>query len=573
MTDSLKSKKNISLRSKIALGFIGSTSLFWAFPNPFFQFPLFVLVYPSVLFIFALKAESKRQAFNNGFFTGLAGYASCLYWIAVPPHDFGHFPWIGALPFPFLLASYIALYSGLFTLLCNEAKQIFLPNWPSINRKDCFLPLLQINIFCILIWSLLEYLRGWLLTGFPWLSLASAFVPWPLAIQPVSAIGTYALSGIYVGIASCLTSIIFFSYRQSQFRRIDTIAFHLFFVSLLLMGIFLWTKHAMSPQNHSNTAIGVLLVQGNINQDQKWDPDYQQETFKQYAELTSMALENLRKQPRGFNITAPLDSPSYTPDLQLAIWPETSMPFFYQEDKLITEQLQDLAKWQNINILFGAPGYEQIPGRSFKDSPLFNRAYLINSDGEDIGYYEKEHLVPFGEYAPPFLRLPILEFLLAEVGDFEPGHKISPLSINGISLGILICYETIFPELAQKRVAEGANIFINISNDAWFGKTSAPEQHLQLSTLRAVEQGRWLVRSTNTGISAVITPRGKRITQGRLFTPEIITCLAYACSQTTLFYKLEPFIPYAMLLLTALLLLPHTLFKGKQNNKKSKEKI
>ena len=160
--------------------------------------------------------------------------------------------------------------------------------------------------------------------------------------------------------------------------------------------------------------------------------------------------------------------------------------------------------------------------------------------------------MPFGEYPPSWINLPFLDFFLAQVGDFTPGVRTQPLSLNGIALGVLICYETIFPELSQRRAEQGATVLVNISNDAWFGLTSAPEQHLQLTAMRAVEQGRYLLRGTNTGISSLVDPWGRILFRSRLFSAEAIPVVAYARDGHTPFFFVANYMPW---LLTALLAL------------------
>lgn len=526
------------------------------FANPIAQLPLLVLFYPATLTFFALKAAGARQAFANGFFTGLAGCTASLYWIAIPVHDFGYFPWAAALPFPFLLGAYVALYAGLFCFIVYKLKRWL---WPDLGTPPAPLTLLRLLLLCICVWTLLEYLRGYLFTGFPWLTLSAAFMPWPFAVQGLSAIGSYALSGLYAGFAAGAVLLFLAIQQLPKAKILNQIMPCALFLAAALSALALWTSYAMTPKGDSSLALGVILVQGNINQDQKWNPAYQQATFAHYEKLSLTALNNLKTSAATFAQIESTATSKYVPDLKLLVWPETALPLFYQTPNPIAEALRKLAREQGINILFGAPGYEPVAGVKFDDYPLFNRAYLVNAAGEDVAFYDKEHLVPFGEYAPPFLRLPILEFLLAQVGNFEPGKRVAPLQSNGISLGVLICYETIFQELARKRVANGANIFINISNDAWFGRSAAPEQHLQLSMQRAVEEGRWLVRATNTGISTVVDPFGKRLIESQLFTSEVITTLAYARSSKTMFFHIEPFIPYVIMLISALLLLPEYL--------------
>ena len=207
-------------------------------------------------------------------------------------------------------------------------------------------------------------------------------------------------------------------------------------------------------------------------------------------------------------------------------------------------------------LLFGAPAYL----RSLGGHVLFNRAYLLAPSGQTAAY-DKEHLVPFGEYVPLGNLLTFIGKLVEGLGDFRPGQDGKPLLQGNLALGTLICYEAIFPELAQRRVAAGANVLVNISNDAWFGDSAAPRQHLDLALLRAVEQGRTLIRGTNTGISAVIDPRGRIMAQGGLFTALALPCPETPLvSETTWYHRHYLFITwgipglFAVLGLTALLL-------------------
>ncbi len=568
--------------NKFLVAFFAALTLFFGFPNPFLQLPLLVLIFPAVLLFFALSSTGGRQAFKIGFLTGVAGYAACLYWIAVPVHDFGHFPWILAFPLPVLLGAYVALYSGLFCLIIHKARPFLAPNWPLLasnsNKTKNILwlnafSLLKLALFAGLCWTLLEYMRGWLFTGFPWLTISSAFVPWTWAVQGLSALGGYGLSGLYVAIAAACMLIFYHLHTQGLPKNLLPLLFPCAFVVISLSFLTVWTLNAFSPQSVPTTAVGVLMIQGNINQDQKWNPIYQQNTFQLYRTLTQQALKKINDSPAGYNHLAQSDEAKYTPALQLVIWPETAMPFFYKAGGPIANEIKNLATQQNINILFGAPDFEPVPGKSFEEFPIYNRAYLVSSQGRDLAFYEKEHLVPFGEYAPPWLRLPVFDFFLAEVGDIEPGKRTAPLKIKNVDLGILICYEAIFQELAQKRVAEGAGLLITISNDAWFGATSAPEQHLQLSIMRAIEQHRWLVRDTNTGISTVVNPLGQRIIQAPSFTQASVACLAYARNDLTLFHILEPYLPGIFFALALLLLLPAFLFRvNKASTYKPREK-
>jgi apolipoprotein N-acyltransferase len=231
------------------------------------------------------------------------------------------------------------------------------------------------------------------------------------------------------------------------------------------------------------------------------------------------------------------------------------MPFFFQDQPGYAAQIRGFVNRYGVPLLLGAPAHDGGPPDARR---VFNRAFLLGSEGQDLGAYDKEHLVPFGEYLPPWLEHPALSFLFQGVGNFAPGVSELPLRIKDLALGVFICYETIFPEIAQARVGAGAGLLLNISNDAWFGLTSAPEQHLQLSVLRAVEQGRWLVRATNTGFSAFVDPAGRIRARSGLMRTETLVDIAVPEQVFTPFHHVFPWLRYLALagLICLLLLCP-----------------
>ncbi len=241
------------------------------------------------------------------------------------------------------------------------------------------------------------------------------------------------------------------------------------------------------------------MAQADIDQSLKWDPAYQTATVAKYIELS----QKIRRE------TA----------VDLVVWPETAMPFYFQDQSPLRDKVTSFIRQTGVPLVTGSPAYA--PATPPAAPVLHNRAYLLGVDGGELAHYDKEHLVPFGEYVPLGRWLP-LGRLVESVGDFSPGFNERPLVSGDIALGLLICYEGIFPELAQQRVEEGANLLVNISNDAWFGNSSAPWQHLAMATMRAVEQGRWLVRATNTGVSLLADPLGRITLKGGLFTEEAL---------------------------------------------------
>lgn len=496
------------------LVFSGALGLFLGFPNPFAQVPVFVLAYPAALSLLGSGADTPLCALRRGWLCGLLGSSAALYWLAVPVHDVGGLPWVLAVPCALAVGAYVGFYGGLFALLARR-----------LRGRSAGMRCLVLGLG----WFLLEQLRGFLFTGFPWLVLSAAFVPWPAVIQAAAYIGSYALSGLLAATA-CLPA------EALRLRTRDSRRFLYFGCALLSAGMLAgggMLRLGASPAADASCAspVRVALVQGNIDQNQKWEPAYQTATLTHYLRLSEKILSGKR------------------PDL--LIWPETSMPFYFQIRPEYAARIRDFVREHGVPLLLGAPGYDETAAGKRR---VFNRAFLLGADGRILGFYDKKHLVPFGEYLPPWLDHPALEVLFQGVGAFAPGNSERPLHLGNLALGVLICYETIFQEEAQARTAAGAELLVNISNDAWFGRTSAPEQHLQLSVLRAVEQGRALVRATNTGFSALIDPMGRIQARSGLMRAEVLEGEVTPQREPTLFHRIFLWPAYAaaiLLLLTA----------------------
>jgi len=495
----------------VYLGLLGAVGLFLGFPNPLVHLPILALLYPATLALLGESASKPITALRRGWLTGLAGSSAALYWLAVPVYEVGGLPWILAVPCALAVGAYVGLYGGFFAVFANR-----LAAYPVFVRC-CALAL------C---WFLLEELRGFLFTGFPWLTLASAFVPWTPVIQAAAVFGSYGLGGLLAGTACLL------AYGLRCNHKISLYCGLLLAVSLPLGGLLRLHKLPGLDASPSPQALHFVLVQGNIDQNQKWLPAYQRATLAHYLQLSEQAAASGH--------------------LDMIVWPETAMPFFFQNQPGYAAGIRDFASKHAIPLLLGAPAHDgEVSGKR----RTFNRAFLIGDAGQDLGFYDKEHLVPFGEYLPPWLDHPALAFLLQGVGNFAPGVSQLPLQLKDLALGVLICYETIFPEIAQMRVGAGAEVLLNISNDAWFGLTSAPEQHLQLSMLRAVEQGRWLVRATNTGFSAFVDPTGRIHARSSLMRTETLASIAVPKQGLTPFHHLFPWLRYLGLAMLACMLL------------------
>ncbi len=497
-----------------------SLGLFFGMANVFYQVPFAALLFPAGLYLLGILSENKKKAMLSGFWCSTFAYILCMYWIYIPVNEFGHLPLYLALPCVFVLSAYMAIYGGVFSLCVKY-----------LERVKPFLQFIMLG----LIWYILEWFRDFILSGFPWIPLSSSFVPFEEFIQLASIIGSYGLSGVFAGIACLFISGALY-FKHSGYKKM------LFAVAILSLvftfGSWRIDNYDFGKITNLQNGLKVGLVQGNIKQDQKWTKEYQKKTVNIYVALAQNYLDK------------------HSGDL--VIFPETAMPFLYNEH-INTKDLNAFVRKNKVNLLFGAPARRIVD----KKLELFNRAYLLDKNAKLLGSYDKEHLVPFGEYVPSWINLPFLKPLVQGVGSFIAGSKqlnlmIKPVSSQNnsdmLALGVLICYETIFPSLAQERVLKGANVLVNISNDAWFGKSSAPYQHLQMSVLRAVEQERYLARSTNTGISAIINPLGQIEVSGSLFMPEYVAGKVYGISERTIFNRIYDFItPFVFLSLFTLL--------------------
>jgi len=302
-------------------------------------------------------------------------------------------------------------------------------------------------------------------------------LPW--MIQSADMTGVYGVSLLLLLINCALAGLII-SPRE-VFSRLSTAV-----VLLLLLGHLGYGYWRLNDDPDSRSEqLQVALIQGNIDQALKWNPDQRRKTVDLYRDLSRQAAEK---------------------EVDLIIWPEAAAPFYLQDDNPLSEQVRSIPKDLQSYLLVGGPAYER--NEQSRDVVYFNSAYLYSPEGKVLGRSDKIHLVPFGEYVPLGQILTFINKLVVGVGDFSAG-LVQPLALNGHSLGVLICYEAIFPELARDYVRQGSDLLINITNDAWFGNSPASRQLLAMTRFRAIENRIWIARAANTGISALVTPGGR----------------------------------------------------------------
>lgn len=451
----------------LLLAVLSGVLLTLAFPPGQFSFVAWFALVPLLK---GIQTASPSDAFKLGLVSGLAHYMTLIYWIIVVLEHYGKLHFLVALFSLLLLSLYLSLYLGLFSILASGIVDSRLT------------PLLLAGY-----WVALEYVKTHLITGFPWCLLGYSQYEHLYLIQAADLLGVYGISFLIVLINGFVFSII----TRPRPRIGAVLKWEVPVAFLLVAGAWMYGHYRISgieTDSPGGRPAKAVIIQANIDQSIKWDPAYQEKTLQTYFRLTHSALD-------------------FQPEL--IVWPETSVPFFFQEHTKLSPGIFSLAEESGAVLLFGSPAYRRDRGAVH----YYNRAYMIAPESRQLLYYDKIHLVPFGEYVPFKKYLPFIHRLVEAAGDFASGEKSEALKAGDLSVGVLICFEAIFPELAGALARDGANILVNITNDAWFGRTSAPYQHLSMAVFRAIETHRPMIRAANTGFSAFITPTG--VIQGK----------------------------------------------------------
>lgn len=443
------------LPTLLALIFGAATVLGFA---PFYIFPIPIFAIAGLCYLWQ-KASTPASAWILGFSYGLGLYGIGIYWIYISLHDFGGMPWWFAGFSTFCLCAFMALFVGLvgyFSKKLNSKQQTWL--WLSVP----------------VLWGLSDWVRSWIFTGFPWLTMGYSQVPHSPLAGYMPIVGVYGVSVITVFISALIGYWLANKHQTQLFKR-NVIGF----VTLTLVAGFIlkaveWTTPNGAP-------IKVALVQGNIAQSTKWSPEKAQSTIDQYLSMLQASKADL------------------------IILPETALP-------VISSQLDESAK---NTILAHAEQYPLIVGMveyDEKTNAYFNSALGFgDTAGESLTQsYAKNHLVPFGEFIPlkkvfgwiyrDWLNMPLSDLS-------RGGTQQQPMRLAGQKIGMNICYEDVFGEEIIRQLPT-ATLLVNISNDAWYGQSYAANQHMQFSQARALETGRYMLRATNTGATANINQHG-----------------------------------------------------------------
>jgi apolipoprotein N-acyltransferase len=467
----------VSLK-KILLAILSGVMLSASFPPGNLEWMAWIAIIPLLI---SLEDERPLNAFRLGMIAGLSHYLTLLYWVVFAINTYGELGLLASTGILFLLCIYLSLFPAVFSILVG-----FL----GLRR---FVVLITAGI-----WVSLEYARAVLMTGFPWCLLGYSQFNHPWLIQVSDVTGVYGVSFLLAAVNVLI--YIFISGKMRAYGK-KALIFEALTALLILIVCVSYGVYSLSAADRSGEgkkSLTVSVIQGNIDQSVKWDSAFMKDSMDKYIALTRSAMGS---------------KPS------LIVWPETAAPFFFQENNESSQDILKMAKESGAWLIFGSPAYT-------KDDiwvQYYNRAYLASPEGSIAGYYDKVHLVTFVEYIPLKNFIPFVHRLVVAAGDFSSGTESGLLKMTDGTAGALICYEAIFPDLARMEAMKGADFFVVLSNDAWFGETSAPYQLMIMSVFRAVENRRPLIRATNTGFSGFVDPFGRITSESDLFTGAILT--------------------------------------------------
>ena len=452
---------------------------------PFFIEYAWPLLFISFIALFInIDNVSSKKAFQIGTFTGTIAYFITTYWLIGTLTRFGGFPLIIGILFHLIISVYSGLIFGLFSLFISS----------NLIKKCRLINTLIIGI----IWVAIEYFYPLL---FPF-SIASPLANFHPIIQISDLFGIGSLSLVLIIINHTLFKTIRNYGKQEKIPFIELSASVILILAVLTYGFI--RIEAVSKVVDKSTKLNVGIVQGNFDFDVKKQQNYLTMVDK-HKELSYKLA-----------------------DSELIIWPETAIQIFIPTTyKYLTAEGENLIPFiKDKYFLAGGLSFDPVPiDGDIENTSKYNTAFLTDARGEILGRFHKIKLLMFGEYLPFSSYFPSIKQLSPATGDYVPGSELNLMNIDelGVKIAPLICYEDIIPSFSRKFKEKGANVLINLTNDAWFGKTVAPYQHLLLAVPRAVENRTFLIRATNTGVSAIIDPLGRVVKQSDIFEQQTLT--------------------------------------------------
>lgn len=461
---------------------ISGVLLVLAFP----VFDMYLLAWVAFIpFLLSLWEKTPVEAFLTGFAFGVVYFFGTLYWIYHSINFYGGFSFVTSIAIVLLLCCYLSLYPAVFAYFFSSV------------IKKTRLPALLIGP---VLWVVLEFVRSYAFTGFPWSSIGYSQYKFLHIIQISDITGVYGISFLVLAFNCALVDILLIKsrIRQMPLFPLSYTAFGLTMLFIVIVSSLVYGFWRLG-QSRPGNIVKASVVQGNIEQDKKWDPAFQKYVIDTY---TGLALEAAGKSP------------------DLIVWPETAIPFFYGNDMVNTDYLVQFQKTLNTPLIFGSVLKKKTSGNQ---QFLTNSVLLLDKEGKNTYQYDKIHLVPFGEYVPLRRFLFFIDKLVAGIGDYLPGNKYIKAKTEFGSFASLVCYEIIFPGLVRKFYTKNGDFIVAVTNDAWFGKTAGPYQHFIMAVFRAIENRKPVIRSANTGISGFIDSNGRILARTELFQRQILS--------------------------------------------------
>jgi apolipoprotein N-acyltransferase len=474
-------RRDSAIRWLLALG--SGVALGLSFPQPGWAGLAWVA---PVGLLFAAAGLKGAEAFRLGYAGGLAAHLTALGWLLHIPFPIGNAAgWLA-------LSGYLALYQGLWVWLCTRWSGL-----PADRTSSWHATLDRLlagpgwrraiwALFCAAAWVALEMVQARLFTGFPWNLLGTSQFRLIPVIQVAAYTGVYGVSFLIVWTSVCLGLALIRVARQPTARwgwMVDVRLPLLVVVALGSAGMYRMNVHPFDPPG-----IRIALIQPSIPQELIWDDRQDAYRFQALMRMSELAL-------------------STRPDL--LVWPEAAFPAVTAERY---QAVTNLVMSGEIYMVFGADDAEPIEtGGDDPEYRHFNAAFLMDPSGQMTGVYRKRRLVVFGEYVPLARWLPFLRHFTPIQGSFTPGDgpEVFELRDPRVKLSVLICFEDVFPHLSREHARQGVDLLLNLTNNGWFGESSAQWQHAAAAVFRAVENGRPLVRATNNGLTCWIDPNGR----------------------------------------------------------------
>jgi len=453
----------------------------------------------------------RRQAFWLGWLAGIICSTGIMSWVVTAMNTYGKVPLVFSYGIMLLLTAYLGLYVGIYSAGVVWFRML-MPRY-GLFAAPC-------------LWVTLELLRTYVLSGLPWSLLGYSQYRQLDVIQIADHLGVYGVSFLIVLSNVALAELYLWLMPLFRGFRPARLPWELVTTAAMLVSLswaYSTSLIASETMEHSKATLQVGVVQPNIDQAVKWDQAFREETLRRYDRLTE----------------------SFGYGVDLVVWPEAATPFIYEREPVYQLQLVAMANRASAPLLFGSPAVRFDQERK---PFLLNSAYLVSPDGELLGRYDKQHLVPSGAYIP--LKSSLLFFLekmVEGIGDFQAGPGPTILSFQlkesdgvaparRVKFGVVICYEVIFPDLVRRIAGSGAEFLVTITNDAWFGDSSAPAQHFSMVVFRSVENHLAFARAANTGISGFIDPFGRIIVASPTFTQTALQA-EIPVRQTKTFYS------------------------------------